>query len=639
MWTIEQDDRASLQLLLELCLDLSDTVLETDPNSPGKFLSLSPVTNYIVKARDICSSLLLNEHIGPTASAKIYFQTRTDLLLSLLSIELDYVYLSNVFEEWFKGDKRDEMHFTDEIFCFNQILALFQKQSYLATGMNQSANCKAKFVLSENDCQKSNDRIAKNEPNAHVAEVLYYAQQKISELLYRAFPNGVPSLKDSNLFFGPGTNTSLRKTGPFNLRKKLGAPLSCSPNNIPILGEILLSSAALCQLNDTGIDPDSFNVPVNIVAAEYDEVPKNWKEHRGMVVEPSLAGAAQRIMGRAIRTALLLDGCNLFDQSHNQKCAEYASYDRENRWCNDQVVVTVDKTRASDTMSRECVWSMLPYEWVSRLDELRSPIVLMNDDSVIQLQKFSSMGNGFTFELESLIFWGVLHGSMKTLKVKPSVYNHSVYGDDIICPAKCYLLYKETVEYLGFSINNEKTSIRGYFRESCGCDYFFGYNVRPFFHKTKVSPRTLFSFYNFMIRAGHLDMASKIYDKIVTLFPKDQILWGPNGYGDGHLIGSWTPISNRSARRSGWEVTGFKTYSLTKNSISDPFKGDEILPPYSIHQKFETGLTTDLDDNKHLSDADLSVIDPDVCRGVATDDDGWMLYSVKTITTFKKTVF
>jgi hypothetical protein len=57
----------------------------------------------------------------------------------------------------------------------------------------------------------------------------------------------------------------------------------------------------------------------------------------------------------------------------------------------------------------------------------------------------------------------------------------SVFGDDIIVPARCYDRMLRFLRLMGCTPNEEKSFGSGSFRESCGHDYHDGYNVRPVF--------------------------------------------------------------------------------------------------------------------------------------------------------------
>jgi len=74
------------------------------------------------------------------------------------------------------------------------------------------------------------------------------------------------------------------------------------------------------------------------------------------------------------------------------------------------------------------------------------------------------MGNGFTFPLETLIFWAL------TRAVCGSTATVSAYGDDIICPSDRAEDVIAVLTEVGFSVNLEKSFWNGPFRESCGSD-------------------------------------------------------------------------------------------------------------------------------------------------------------------------
>jgi len=52
-----------------------------------------------------------------------------------------------------------------------------------------------------------------------------------------------------------------------------------------------------------------------------------------------------------------------------------------------------------------------------------------------------------------------------------------VYGDDIIVPAHEYTRVASALKSFGFKVNEKKSFYKGHFRESCGADFFMGYDV------------------------------------------------------------------------------------------------------------------------------------------------------------------
>jgi len=94
------------------------------------------------------------------------------------------------------------------------------------------------------------------------------------------------------------------------------------------------------------------------------------------------------------------------------------------------------------------------------------------------------MGNGFTFELETLLFlclaweWMRLNGHDVIIGE-----NLTVYGDDIIMPSALGEGFLSVLRFVGLTPNAKKTFLFGGFRESCGGDFFEGVNVRAHFLK------------------------------------------------------------------------------------------------------------------------------------------------------------
>jgi len=133
-------------------------------------------------------------------------------------------------------------------------------------------------------------------------------------------------------------------------------------------------------------------------------------------------------------------------------------------------------------MSRAVVDELCTFEWSHLLGIARSPTCEV-DGEVVDLSMHSSMGNGYTFPLETAIFFAVVASCVP-------VYDRHLancYGDDIICPQYAALDVIERLEYLGFEVNRRKTHLAGEFFESCGADFFRGVNVRPMYMRSDGS--------------------------------------------------------------------------------------------------------------------------------------------------------
>jgi hypothetical protein len=202
------------------------------------------------------------------------------------------------------------------------------------------------------------------------------------------------------------------------------------------------------------------------------------------------------------------------------------------------------------------------------------------------------MGNGFTFELESLIFWSVAKACSELLNLESEV---SVYGDDIIIDSRGYDLLTRSLSELGFFVNSEKSFSSGPFRESCGADWFKGTWIRPFYVKQRISDESLYTFHNWALRHGERDLAELLFNETIP----DLRIFGPDGYGDGHLIGSYNLRSNRKLRRNGWGGGFFDTYHRKPKRLQRRRPGDWVYPSYSVYTR--------------ASERDY--VDPDIVRG------------------------
>lgn len=219
--------------------------------------------------------------------------------------------------------------------------------------------------------------------------------------------------------------------------------------------------------------------PKRVRGNRFTTVPKDAKKDRGIAIEPSLNVYYQLAVGRHIRGRLRLNGIDLKGgQTIHQQFAEGASADPDFRVPGG--MATIDLKSASDSVSRNLVKLLLPEEWYTLLASLRSPATRFAG-RWYYLEKFSSMGNGFTFELETLIFLSV------ALAVCGSDghpgHTVLVYGDDIIVPTKHASTLLSVLRFLGFTANPQKTYLDSHFRESCGGDFFRGKPVRAHFVK------------------------------------------------------------------------------------------------------------------------------------------------------------
>jgi len=166
---------------------------------------------------------------------------------------------------------------------------------------------------------------------------------------------------------------------------------------------------------------------------------------------------------------------------------------------------TLDLSSASDSISVSlCEWALPPmcYKW---LKLFRSQIVRYPDGREEELRMISTMGNGFTFPLETIIFACAVRAVYISKGVNPNFWsgpnlNAAVFGDDLIVRKDCFDSLKLLLERLGFAVNVSKSFNYGSFRESCGYDYWQGKNIRPVYVESLEAPQDVYSSFNRLAR-------------------------------------------------------------------------------------------------------------------------------------------
>lgn len=214
----------------------------------------------------------------------------------------------------------------------------------------------------------------------------------------------------------------------------------------------------------------------------FETVLKNALTDRTIGIPPCMNVYGQLGAGYVMRKKMFPWGINLNDQSINKRKALQASKDGRN--------ATLDVKSASNSVVKVLVWLMVGNHshdwsefdptWYALLDALRTEGCLI-DGKPHEYELFSAMGNGFTFELESLLFWALCKASCEVLGVRADV---SVYGDDLIVPVEVVEFLTKVLAYCGFRLNANKSfsSTQGpLFRESCGGHYLDGRDVTPFY--------------------------------------------------------------------------------------------------------------------------------------------------------------
>jgi len=440
------------------------------------------------------------------------------------------------------------------------------------TDLNPRVTAWNSFLEFESMCSSSNRKFKKlrEDPSLWdptMLSVLANARRKIARLL------GPLDLDEVSRDFGwgPGATTATNghaQSAYVKFAKRLDVTGNalvmgrCCVNSIPAWANLQLQTEVFPSVECSVLD-SAFNL---VMGNEIVFVPKNAKTDRVIAKEPHVNSFLQKGFGAVIRNRLReRAGINLRDQSRNQRLAQQGSLTGD--------LATIDLSGASDTISKELVHFLLPADWYLALASLRSPFGKSHDGQWIFYEKFSSMGNAYTFELESLIFWAITSASLDHLGGDRTL---SVYGDDIIVPACAFEFVSDVIDFCGFRVNKAKSFALGPFRESCGCDYFFGTLVRPIFLKEEISNvLSLYRLANSLRRyAGRnhnygCDLRFRRgWKQTVNAIPSQWRSFRiPDGYGDVGLISNFDEAVPRLIRRAsgGWE--GYSFTGVTESPV------------------------------------------------------------------------
>lgn len=334
------------------------------------------------------------------------------------------------------------------------------------------------------------------------------------QLLYRFFyPTGTDSLITGygQLFdFGRnGPGSAVGSLGQDFYTKSFSSPLLCTK---PLIKEMYLSSLQ----NDHNSSWHTAETNRERVFGEigfcegsrFHFVPKDDCTSRLIAIEPGLNMFYQLGLGRLLEKGLRSTfGLDLSIQPQiNQLVARIGSITDN--------LCTIDLSNASDSLGIPMLKWALPSPVMDYLMALRSPEGTLLGERVV-LHTVSTMGNGFTFPLETLVFTCIVLSAIRSHRIKPERPNRDlppsigtksphdslansqdpsldiprkglwgVFGDDITCHREVSYRVLRLLDLLGFEVNREKSYVEGPFRESCGRDFFKGYDVRGVYIKS-----------------------------------------------------------------------------------------------------------------------------------------------------------
>lgn len=425
--------------------------------------------------------------------------------------------------------------------------SLLRKCKDIPSSHNRRASALKTWWDGERACLKTNRRLdpylegfSHPSCDSDVAAFISRVRRKISDCLGRA-----PAINQLQPRHGPGATFSDK-----SIRSTVAHKMSVKPS---------MTSSAVFYLLDwwgTAWGRESSAVgrnPVMVRGNRFATAPKDATKERPIGAEPSINVFYQLGLDGEVRSRLKRCEIDLDEgQSWHRYLACAASLTG--------TAATLDLTNASGCLAYNLVKLLLEPDWFELFNELRSPFTRMRrsellaaqgkpqvarsrDEQIwVKLEQFSSMGNGYTFALESLIFWALTESAVESLALDGPVEKTYVYGDDIICDSRAVYAVISVLRFFGFEVNNAKSYVDGPFRESCGGDFWDGRAVRPFFLKESLDePQQLIAAANQVRRVakdlfGGLGAFATAWYALQTHLPlRVRRCRGPEGLGD-HVL-------------------------------------------------------------------------------------------------------
>jgi len=328
---------------------------------------------------------------------------------------------------------------------------------------------------------------------------------------------------------GPGaTADKIRGNGKYNLRTwtdRLEEVFHCSDHLFPSVSHYAE------QISDVHFLEPGDEIPVKVIS-----VPKTMKTPRIIAVEPTCMQYMQqavldRLVPRIEKDVNLSQFIGFSDQTPNQRMAREGSVENGN-------LATLDLSEASDRVSNQLVRLLVSrFPSLNRaIDATRSRRADVPGHGVVRLAKFASMGSALCFPFEAMVFLTIIFiGIERELNVQFSKESElfdylgsvRVYGDDIIVPDDMVHSVVGTLSLFGAKVGPSKSFWTGRFRESCGKEYFNGFDVsivkvrRVFPSTRKHAPEviSLVELRNQLYRAGCWGTAKWLDSKIRRILP------------------------------------------------------------------------------------------------------------------------
>lgn len=500
--------------------------------------------------------------------------SRNDYILTLKSLARAHGsdYANSILESLEESKLPDfdvqPSRFTDPSSYFEakQTAALFSKNPNLDFGIDKKAAALAKALEGEAQCARTNSffiKTLKGDIQLPTSRWdLIHSTRHYIKLILGSYDHS--RVRPD---FGPGA-TSLLKGSFTNLISKLGSLPECTSYGHDFILRTILDKMPAYSISSGLVERGKYHVRLttrHLPVVDHDTiyfVPKSYKTDRAIFVGPMGNTLVQKGQGSYIRSQMRQFGYDL-----DTRASLHGEYARLGSV--DGSIATIDLANASDTISKELVKLLLPSDWY---DALYSTRVHRSDygNGPVSNEKFSAMGNGYTWELESLIFLAICL-AVRYLDGSPDMIC-STFGDDICVSSGIAEQVISALTFFGFTINKDKSFVDGPFRESCGFDYYLGQNVTPIYFKDLHDGRkpieTLYALLNRIRAMAHKHNInigcdrrfSSIWEAVLRRIPSDLRFYGNEEYGDQVILAPYSGVRGqflqRRTRRFAFPVNG-----------------------------------------------------------------------------------
>lgn len=376
-------------------------------------------------------------------------------------------------------------------------------KKYVQPGSDQNLDNVAlrKFLLSQRTCSRWTP-----DYNSYYSDIVMSAREKLhSRLLSGPLQSPVVCLSDCFDKLRPGPGASLKTKFTDFVGKVFSSKLSTYDLGI---WEFYKQTLPTTWRVAEDMRERHYGGAVEVPASRLTFAPKSSTESRVINTEANINMMYQLALGTQIEAVLKkFYQIDLSKQPDiNRSMAHKGSIDGS--------FGTIDLSSASDTISEGFVRLMLPPSVFRALDTVRAKCVQLPSGELLRLSAFSTMGNGFTFPLQTLLFASVVEAVLDSMKIPYSnARTYSVFGDDIICPQKAFHTVCKCLEWCGFTVNDTKSFNSGCFRESCGKDFFKGHDVRGVYLRKLSHETHVYSLFNRLCRysiRNNLDLSATL---------------------------------------------------------------------------------------------------------------------------------